>query len=475
MSRTLNLPSLGENIQSATVAGVTMTVGQMLSAGDTVLELETDKAVVEVPAPSGGRVAQVLVQQGDTVSVGQPYAEIDNAEGDDAADRSPQSPTDAVEPEASDTRGGVNGETAAEAEDAPTPSDPDAQTETQACPAPSVRRTTGSRPESDHSASAKTTPANARVAEGTQASPLAVHRHVPAAPSVRRFARECGLDVDTVQGRGPHGRVSVEDVKRHLRERFSGAQGAAAMPLSPLPDFSRWGTVRRERMSAIRLATARQVSASWQRVPRVTHFDEADITQIETLRRRYADRAAVQGGKLTMAVMVVKVVAAALRKFPALNASIDMGAREIVYKDYVNIGIAVATDRGLMVPVLRDADRKNMIELAVEIDAVAKKCREGRIQPDELQGGTFTVTNLGAIGGSFFTPIVNVPEVAILGMGRAAEHPRLREGKLEAVTLLPLSLSYDHRLIDGADAARFTRWIAEAIAEPLVLSLEGPS
>jgi pyruvate dehydrogenase E2 component (dihydrolipoamide acetyltransferase) len=226
-------------------------------------------------------------------------------------------------------------------------------------------------------------------------------------------------------------------------------------------------------MSGIRFATAEQVTRCWTSIPRVTHFDQADITSLEALRQKYKERAAKAGGNLTMAVMVVKVVALALKKFPSFNASVDMASREIVYKDYVNVGIAVATERGLMVPVLRDTDGKNMVELAAEIGELALKCREGRIKPDELQGGTFTVTNLGSIGGSHFTPIVNYPEVAILGLGRSAKQLSLVEGKVESRTVLPLSLSYDHRLIDGADAARFTRWIAEAIEEPLLLSLEG--
>ena len=226
-------------------------------------------------------------------------------------------------------------------------------------------------------------------------------------------------------------------------------------------------------MSGIRFATAKQVSICWNMIPRVTHFDEADITELEQLRKKYADRATAAGGKLTMAVMVVKTVAAALRKFPEMNASIDMERKTIIYKDYVNMGIAVATPRGLVVPVIRDADKKNMIQLAVEIGEIAAKCREGKVQQSDLEGGTFTVTNLGSIGGSHFTPIVNYPEVGILGLGRAAKRPVFRGDQIEAGLFLPLSLSYDHRLIDGADAARFTRWIADAIEQPLLLSLEG--
>jgi pyruvate dehydrogenase E2 component (dihydrolipoamide acetyltransferase) len=293
---------------------------------------------------------------------------------------------------------------------------------------------------------------------------------------VRRFAREIGIDVDTVEGTGPHGRVSLDDVKRHARVQNQRRAEGLTVRTPPLPDFSRWGEVHREAMSSIRRATAEHMAVCWSNIPHVTHFESADITKLDWLRKKYADRAAAQGGKLTMAVMIVKIVAEALKKFPKFNASIDVEKREIVYKDYIHVGIAVATERGLLVPVLRDTGRKNMVQLAAEVDAIAKKAREGSLSMDDLGGGTFTVTNLGAIGGSFFTPIINHPEVAILGMGRASRQPTVNEaGEIEIRTILPLSLSYDHRLIDGAEAARFARWIAEAIEEPLLLSLEGVS
>jgi pyruvate dehydrogenase E2 component (dihydrolipoamide acetyltransferase) len=290
---------------------------------------------------------------------------------------------------------------------------------------------------------------------------------------VRRFAREIGIDVNTVTGSGAHGRVSVEDVKKHARDLNSRKAAAMGAVSPPLPDFGKWGEVRRERMSAIRRATAEHLSAGWRMIPHVTHFDEADITQLELLRKRYKERAAAQGGNLTMAVMVCKVVAEALKKFPQFNASVDMEQREVVYKEYINVGIAVATDRGLLVPVIRDAGRKNMVELAAEIDRIAGACREGKISPAELEGGTFTVTNLGSIGGGHFTPLINWPEVAILGLGRARRRAVVEDGQLGTRMILPLSLSYDHRVIDGAEAARFVKWMAEAIAEPLLLSLEG--
>jgi pyruvate dehydrogenase E2 component (dihydrolipoamide acetyltransferase) len=438
MATRLSIPELGENIHNGRVVSVLVGVGDDVTEGQAVLELETGKAVVEVPAARAGTVAQVLVAQDDEVEVGQAFLALDEKETQEASPPEPDldTATPAAEPEEPSP--------VAEPSEAPGEGEKD---------------------------SGPPTPTPAARALGQELD--AGTRHVPAAPSVRRFAREIGIDVDTVDGSGPRGRVSIEDVKRHAREQRRRGLGAGGAVLPPLPDFARWGSVRRERMSAIRLATAEQVTRSWNAIPRVTHFDQADITQLDALRRRYADRADALGGKLTMAVMVVKVAAAALRLFPKLNASVDMQAREVVYKDYVNIGIAVATDRGLMVPVVRDADKKNMVQLAAEITRVAQWCRDGKVTPEDLEGATFTVTNLGRIGGTFFTPIVNHPEVAILGMGRAAEAVVPRDGEIVVRTLLPLSLSYDHRLIDGADAAAFVRWIADAVEEPLLLSLEG--
>lgn len=488
MLKTVVIPELGENIESATVAGISVSPGDTVDAEQSLLELEAGKATVEIPAGIAGVVKQVLVSDGDEVKVGTEIAEVDT-ESDDASAESAKEAAPEGEPPASD--GEDEGSEAAKEGERPTsnPPSPKASAGQAAQPptlnggsqAPGTKNqapSTEEKTQADRDISGQETPAAPAVQESElqERTPVTPHKHVPAAPSVRRFAREIGVNVDTVKGSGPHGRVSIDDVKRHARElnerRRAGA-GGVGHEQPPLPDFSKWGDVRQEKMSTIRFATARQVSVCWNMIPRVTHFDEADITELEQLRKKYADRATAAGGKLTMAVMVVKTVAAALRKFPEMNASIDMERKTVVYKDYVNMGIAVATPKGLMVPVIRDADKKNMVQLAVEIGEIAAKCREGKIQPSDLEGGTFTVTNLGSIGGSHFTPIVNYPEVGILGLGRAAKRPVFRGDQVEAGLFLPLSLSYDHRLIDGADAARFTRWIADAIEEPLLLSLEG--
>jgi pyruvate dehydrogenase E2 component (dihydrolipoamide acetyltransferase) len=346
-------------------------------------------------------------------------------------------------------------------------------------------------PESEPSSVAPKTDAEDTVEEAAQAESIPVARssdptptptsaqvQVPASPSVRRFAREIGIEIGSVPGTGPQGRISTDDVKAYAKKLNAGrgtsavGQSAGMPSLPPLPEFEKWGETKRESMSPVRLKTARQMQLCWSQIPHVTQFNQADITEIEQLRKQYAKRAEAVGGKLTMAVMVVKVVASALKMFPKFNCSIDMETKEIIYKDFVNVGIAVNTPRGLLVPVLRDVDKKNMVEISAQVMEVAEKARTGRVSMDDLSGGTFTVTNLGSIGGTHFTPIINFPEVAILGMGRAFQMASIVEGGGPRM-VLPLSLSYDHRIIDGAEGAAFLKWIVDAVEQPLLLSLEG--
>jgi pyruvate dehydrogenase E2 component (dihydrolipoamide acetyltransferase) len=289
---------------------------------------------------------------------------------------------------------------------------------------------------------------------------------------VRRFARELGVEVADVAGSGPAGRVTMEDVKTHVRAG-AGARSAAVPAAAPLPDFSKWGPVQREKMSNVRRATARNMAQSWPTIPMVTQFDKADITELEQLRQQFGKRVEAAGGKLTPTAIILKVVAAALKRFPQFNASVDMASEEIVYKQYVHVGVAVDTDRGLLVPVLRDVDQKNVIQLAVELGQIAQKARDRKLGLEDMQGGCFTISNLGGIGGTGFTPLVNGPEVAILGVSRGSLEPVWVEGQWQGRQLLPLSLTYDHRLIDGADGARFLRWVCEALEKPFLLMLEG--
>jgi pyruvate dehydrogenase E2 component (dihydrolipoamide acetyltransferase) len=240
-----------------------------------------------------------------------------------------------------------------------------------------------------------------------------------------------------------------------------------------LPDFSRWGEVERQALNSVRRRTAENMAASWAQVPHVTQFDKADITQIEELRRQYGKRVEEHGGKLTATAIIVKVLVSALKKFPQFNASLDLANNEVIYKQYYNIGVAVDTDRGLLVPVIHNADQKNIVEIAVELSALAERARQRKSKLEEMQGGTFTVSNLGGIGGTAFTPIVNPPEVAILGISRSSVEPVFVDGAFKPRTMLPLAVSYDHRVIDGADGARFMRWLVEALEQPFLLFLEG--
>ncbi|MCC6737471.1 MAG: 2-oxo acid dehydrogenase subunit E2 [Planctomycetia bacterium] len=442
MPTPLNLPPLGENIDGGDVVKVLVKPGDVLRADQPILEIETGKATLEVPSPSAGTVDSVLVKPGDKVKIGDPV--LTWADG-----ASPAAPPTAPTAAAAVAPAAAKATAAA-------PAAPQA-------PAPLQPQFPPDAPE----------PAVAPVIPSARPSRVPV----AAAPSVRKFAREIGVAVEEVKGSGAGGRISLDDVKRHSRQINTGRQvhTHCALDAVPLPDFSKWGAVDRETMTKIRVATAEHMSRAWATIPHVTQHDKADITELESLRKRFAPRAEAAGGKLTVTSILLKVVAAALKVFPKFNASVDMGGRTVVYKKYYNLGIAVDTERGLLVPVLRGVDRKNIVQLSVELGEISRKAREGKIAPDDLQGGTFTITNLGAIGGSFFTPIINAPEVAILGVGRAAMEPVCgrKDGICAPRLMMPLSLSYDHRLIDGADGARFLRWIVEAIEEPMLISLEG--
>jgi pyruvate dehydrogenase E2 component (dihydrolipoamide acetyltransferase) len=303
---------------------------------------------------------------------------------------------------------------------------------------------------------------------------------VPAAPHVRRLAREIGVDIHSVPGRGPGGRISEDDVKLCAKNALMMAAAAAAAQTPrgsfaepELPDFSKWGKTERVSIRGVRRKTAEHLRQAWNTIPHVTQQDRADITELEQLRAKFAPRAEEAGGKMTVTAIALKVCASALKVFPQFNSSIDMGKEEIIYKQYISIGVAVDTDRGLLVPVIRDVDKKNIVELAAEMTQLSKKARDRKLTPEEMEGGTFTITNLGGIGGTGFSPIVNHPEVAILGLSRSRMEPEWVNNKFEPRLILPVSLSYDHRLIDGADAARFLRWIAEAFEQPFLLSVQG--
>lgn len=433
------LPVLGENIKAGDVVNVLVKVGDSVVANQSVIEMETDKAVVELPIPFSGKITKVLVKNGDKVKVGQVLMQLD----------------------------GVSEVAPAEAPKAALPKveEPVKKAVPQAVPQKAA-------PVIEKKAAAK--PAPPTVSKSAD--------EILAGPQVRKMARELSIDLGQVAGSGSGGRITVEDLQGFSESQTFSIEGDAEEVSSavsenkitiPLPDFSKWGEVDIQPMSSIRGATARNLSFSWTQIPQVTQNDEADITEISELRKRFSKKVEASGGKLTMTAILLKICGSALKVFPQFNASVDMDGEKIIFKKYCNIGVAVDTDKGLVVPVIRDVDKKNILELSIDLTKASEKAKSRKISLDEMQGGSFTITNLGSIGGGHFSPIVRWPEVAILGVGRGEIKPKWINDKWEPRLMLPLSLTYDHRLIDGADAARFLRWLAEAVQEPFLMELEG--
>ncbi|MBW2712851.1 MAG: 2-oxo acid dehydrogenase subunit E2 [Deltaproteobacteria bacterium] len=421
---------MAENVESASVLSILVSVGDQVERDQTLIEFETDKATVELPSPCAGRITSIQVSEGDDVQVGASLLEIDEG----AASSDTATPTPEEAPASTSVK---KKEEEKEAEPAPTP----AATQKQKPP--------------------------------TSAGPTRSGSSIPASPFVRRLARDLGIDLSRVEGSGLGGRITREDITRHGRERIEQGPGPSAPKTPPLPDFSQWGAIERSTMTGIRRITAERMSNAWTTIPHVTHFEKADITQLEATRRKLAPRVAEKGGKLSVTAIALKVVASALKLFPNFNASLDVEHGEIVTKSYINLGLAVDTPKGLVVPVLRNVDQMNIAEIAVSLNQISAKARAGKISLKELSGGTFTVSNLGGLGTHHFSPIINWPEVAILGLGRASEEMAVIDGEGQARLMLPLSLSYDHRLIDGADAARFVSWVCEALENSFLLTLEG--
>jgi pyruvate dehydrogenase E2 component (dihydrolipoamide acetyltransferase) len=448
------LPELGENVTGGDVLHVLVKVGDTVRQDQPVLELETDKATVEVPSNVAGVVTEVKAAAGSKVRVGEVVFVAQATGGQKTATAAPVrfQQVHAAAPRA------------------------------KAAPAPDKPGVLEDALEEDR-AEAQPRPSRAEVVDigrgRSEAEPKAPRPPAPAAPSVRRAARELGVDIHDVKGSGPGGRISIDDVKSHVKRVMESggpkreAVARARTETVPLPDFSKWGAVERQPMRAVRRKTAEHLSHAWSEVPHVTQFDVADITALEELRKQYGKRVEAGGGKLTVTAVALKVVAAAMKVFPQFNSSVDMAAAEIVQKRYCHIGVAVDTDRGLLVPVIRDVDKKNIVSLSAELAQASEKARAGKLSLDEMQGGCITITNLGGIGGTHFTPIVNHPEVAILGISRARTEPVWKDGTFVPRLMLPLSLSYDHRVIDGADGIRFLRWVVDALEQPFVLSLEG--
>jgi pyruvate dehydrogenase E2 component (dihydrolipoamide acetyltransferase) len=462
MPTELKLPELGENVTAGDVMRVLVKPGDTIAKDQAVLELETDKATIEVPSSVAGVVKDVQVAAGQKIKVGQTILTVDDA-GAAAGDAQASGAAKKAEPEkpapqpfGAPEEGGLGQEVSEPA---------DAQ-RVEAVEAPRQKR----GEVVDISRAARTAPQAAPAPEPSTGNAP------PAAPSVRRIARELGVDIRQVSGTGPAGRITVDDVQGFVRQALAtagGGGGSAPASSSPAqaPDFSKWGDVERKPLSNIRRKTAEHLGHAWNVIPHVTQHDKADITALEELRKKYGPQAERAGGKLTVTVVALKILAGAIRKFPQFAASIDMGRAQLIYKKYAHIGVAVDTDRGLLVPVIRDVEQKGIVELSAELAKASEKARAGKLSLDDMSGGVITITNLGGIGGVGFTPIVNWPEVAILGISRGSYEPVWNGSEFQPRLMLPLSLSYDHRVIDGADAARFLRWVADAFEQPFVLAL----
>jgi pyruvate dehydrogenase E2 component (dihydrolipoyllysine-residue acetyltransferase) len=495
----VTLPDLGESIREAEVLKVLVREGDAVAADQPLFELETDKATFELPSPQAGTVSRVHVKKGDTVRVGQKVLTIEagRAAGDRREPKKKAKDDAAAPPPA---RGEESADADREqAERAPAPArhradpgrasgqraadeQPERGDEDSVAPGPrrpekvrasiSVKEETEGEDEPEDRTEDRT--AKAAKPEGvTEPRPkeTATDGEVAAGPAARRLARELKVDLVRIRGTGSGGRITPEDVQAFVRDRAPAAGTAARLP-APAAEAERWGPVERRALTGIEKATARHLSASWSEIPHVTHHDLADVTELEEARRRYEAGKDKAEPKLTWTALVVKAVVVGLRAYPRVNSSLDLEREELVTKRYVHVGVAVDTEHGLLVPVLRDADRKTTREIAAEIATLAERARARKLALQDMQGASFTVTNVGGIGGVAFTPIVSRPEVAILGVARTREELALRAGQVTQRIVLPLSLSYDHRVINGADAARFVRYVAELLEDPLHLLLE---
>ena len=459
MSIEVKLPELGENVEKGDVVRVLVKPGDVVKADQSVLELETDKATIEVPTSAGGTVSEVRVKPGDKVKVGQTVIVLNDAPAGAAA---PQAKAEAPKPTAEEP---AKAQAPAKAEPAARASAPAPAAQEEATKAPDTKGAE-TRPPARPAPVVDITTGRQAAAPAEAAASV-----VPAAPSVRRYARELGVDIHEVPGSGPGGRIGQDDVKQHVKTVLSGGgRAAGAVRQVALPDFSKWGEVEVRPMANIRRKTAEHLSVAWQ-APHVTQHDKADVTSLEDFRKAYGAKVEKAGGKLTVTAIAIKVIATAIGRFPQFASSVDMASESIVYKKYCHIGVAVDTPNGLLVPVIRDADRKTITEIAAELATISQKARDKKLSLDEMSGGVFTITNLGGIGGTFFTPILNQPEVAILGMSRTSVEPVFKDGNFVPRHMLPLSLSYDHRVIDGADGARFLRFVAEGLEQPLSMQL----
>ena len=467
MLKDIKIPEISENVTTCKIVSILIKAGDAVAVDDVLLEMETDKAVVELPSPYAGKISEVLIKEGEEKNVGDVIARIEvEAEAEAVAEEKETSPAEIAgkgkekaggEEQKEDAR--PEGKVAA-AGDPQTDAVKAAEEKDAGLDgrqAESVERDAPSREESSFT-------------EEDQAG-----QPPPASPSVRRIARELGVDIRAVSGSGADGRISQADVYAYVKRQLSrktslpgGIQGAAAIQ-PQLPDFSRWGAIRTEKIETVRRLTAESTGLSWRVIPQVTQFDEADITDLQTFMAEQAKGVEKKGGRLTVTAVLMKICAMALARFPRFNASIDQEKGELIYKDYIHIGMAVDTPRGLLVPVIRDVPQKGISDLAVEIVDLARRAREKKVKPGDFEGGTFTISNQGGIGGTGFTPVVSWPQAAILGVSRSRRMLVEKNGDFIPRSILPLCVTYDHRIVDGADAARFLDWICRGLEQPMTM------
>ncbi|MBD3256852.1 hypothetical protein GF377_00370 [candidate division GN15 bacterium] len=460
MVKDITIPDIGEKVEEGQVVGILVEVGDVVELEQGIVEFETDKAVVEIPSPEKGRITEIMVSKGDTVKVGKAIAKIDT-DTEKSADKEEQQKPEAEESKAKPKQEEPEPEKAEKKESRQEPEE-----EPEKEPKKEARKEAP-----DKEAESRPAPKQAQDDE----EPSIPGDAIPASPAVRRLARELGVDLRQVSPGGLGGRITADDVKRHVKHGTSTPKGGPSMhasALTKMPDFSQWGEVEEEQVSQVRSAIADAVSTSWHTVPHVTQFDQADITNLNTFlknKKKMADKAGV---KLTVSAVILKVIAEGLKKFPRFNSSFHPGNKTLYLKKYYHIGVAVDTERGLLVPVLRDVDKKSVITIAKELNDLAERARNRKLNLDDMEGGTFSLSNQGAIGGVNFTPIVLWPQVAILGVSRGSVQPLYVDDEFQAREVLPLALSYDHRVIDGADAVRFLKWIADSLENPINMHLE---
>ncbi|MCL6216837.1 2-oxo acid dehydrogenase subunit E2 [Zunongwangia pacifica] len=469
MAKEIKVPQIGDGVESATVSEILVAEGDKIEKDQGVIAVESDKASVEVPSSAAGTIKEIKISEGDEVEVGQVIILLEESDDEDGeADDNEESSEEQEEEKASEEKEGADDDNEDDAEEKDSDkkkkkvkeeksSDDEEESEDDEEDEKKSSKKDESGDKSDEKSSEESKDDKSKKSSGKSTG-----AGIQASPGTRRLARELGVDL-TELAEEISGKISEKDVKEFAKKGSEKSIKSAAVSL---PDFEKWGSVERKPLNNIRKATAKNVTASWQAVPHVFQFDEADITDIQQYLEANQDKAEKAGGKLTITALLTKIVASALVRFPKFNASVDMENEEMILKNYVNIGIAVATEKGLLVPVIKDADKKSIIEIAVELSNIAEKARDGKLSKEDMEGANFSISNLGGIGGTNFTPIVPAPQSAILGISRSAKKPVYIDDEFKPREILPLSLSYDHRLIDGADGAAFINWITQALQDP---------